>query len=73
MVGDYISTSFASGIARPFFASANPPSGGVFDEALYTSATSPPTAARPRRRVATAPVVSAAPQRAAPARAVRIR
>ncbi len=73
MVGDYISTSFVSGTARPFFVSANPPSGGVFDEALYTSATSPPTAARARRRVATAPVVSAAPQRAAPARAVRIR
>lgn len=38
MVGDYISTVFAGGKARPIFALANPPStGNVFDEAIYTT------------------------------------
>jgi hypothetical protein len=36
MVGDYISSSFAGGSAHPVFALANAPSGGVFDEAMYT-------------------------------------
>jgi BNR repeat protein len=37
MVGDYFSTSFnASGVAFPAFAVANAPSGGVFDQAIYT-------------------------------------
>jgi len=36
MVGDYISTSFVGGPAFPAFAVANPPAGGVFDEATYT-------------------------------------
>ena len=39
MVGDYISTSFADQqLAYPVFAVANPPSAGVFDEAMYTVA-----------------------------------
>ncbi len=38
MVGDYISTSFAGGTAHPVVAVANAPSGGVFDEAMYTPA-----------------------------------
>jgi hypothetical protein len=38
MVGDYISTSFAGGTAHPVIAVANAPSGGVFDEAMYTPA-----------------------------------
>lgn len=39
MVGDYISTSYdANGLAHPFIVVANAPSGGVFDEALYTPA-----------------------------------
>lgn len=38
MVGDYMSTSFSGGIAFPALVSANAPSGGVFDEALYTVA-----------------------------------
>jgi hypothetical protein len=39
MVGDYISTSFASdGKAHPVIEVANAPSGGVFDEATYTPA-----------------------------------
>lgn len=42
MVGDYISTSFLGGVARPVFAVANEPTGGVFDEAIYTTATPPP-------------------------------
>jgi len=36
MVGDYISTAFTGGVARPVFAVAGPPSGGVFDEAIAT-------------------------------------
>jgi hypothetical protein len=36
MVGDYISTSFAGGSAHGVFAVANPPTSGVFDEAMYT-------------------------------------
>lgn len=36
MVGDYISTSFSNGQAFGVFAVANPSSGGVFDEAMYT-------------------------------------
>ena len=47
MVGDYISTSFSSGRARPLFASANPPSGGVFAEAMFTSPTSTGPSASP--------------------------
>ncbi len=39
MVGDYISTSFSSdGKAYPVIAVANAPSGDLFDEAMYTSA-----------------------------------
>jgi hypothetical protein len=36
MVGDYISTSFMHEHALPFFAVANAPSGGSFDEAIAT-------------------------------------
>jgi hypothetical protein len=36
MVGDYISTSFANGTAHPVFVVANPNSGSVFDEAMYS-------------------------------------
>jgi len=36
MVGDYISTSFSNGQALGVFPVANPASGGVFDEAMYT-------------------------------------
>lgn len=38
MVGDYMSTSFSGGTAYPALVSANAPSGGIFDEALYTVA-----------------------------------
>ena len=38
MVGDYISTSFAGGTARPFFAVATANSGTVFNEAAFTTA-----------------------------------
>jgi hypothetical protein len=38
MVGDYMSTLFAGGKARPIFVVANSPSGSVaFDEAVYTT------------------------------------
>jgi len=36
MVGDYISTTFANGNAFPVFAVATAPSGGVFNEAMFT-------------------------------------
>jgi hypothetical protein len=51
MVGDYISTSFAAGGARPVFASATAPSGGVFAEGMFT-APGAPTAAADRTAVA---------------------
>jgi hypothetical protein len=38
MVGDYISTTVSGGMAYPLLVSANAPSGGVFDEALFTVA-----------------------------------
>jgi hypothetical protein len=38
MVGDYFSTSYASGTARPAFEVAFAPSGGVFNQATYTTA-----------------------------------
>ena len=39
MVGDYISTVYANGRARPIFALANAPSGAEpFDEAIYSTA-----------------------------------
>lgn len=37
MVGDYISSSFANGGARPVIAVASAPSGGLFDEAMFTT------------------------------------
>jgi hypothetical protein len=37
MVGDYISTSFSGGAVVPAFVVAGTPSGGVFNEAMYTS------------------------------------
>jgi hypothetical protein len=36
MVGDYISTSFVGGPAYPAFAVATAPTGGVFNEAIFT-------------------------------------
>ncbi|MGB2953753.1 MAG: sialidase family protein [Gaiellaceae bacterium] len=37
MVGDYISSSFANGGVRPVIAVASAPSGGLFDEAMFTT------------------------------------
>jgi hypothetical protein len=72
MVGDYISTSFASGVARPVFASATAPSGGKLNEAIFTS----PTAATKRvtgaRLKAARPRVLSKASDHAPAR-VRVR
>ena len=69
MVGDYISTSFASGSARPVFASASAPSGGVFTEAMYTSPTT--TATRPATRGAVrSRVVSGSSDHLAPKKAL---
>jgi len=73
MVGDYISTSFASGTARPVFASAGPPSGALA-EAMFTSATSAPSAeAKRAKRVVRSPVLSASSDHAAPSGTVRRR
>jgi hypothetical protein len=38
MVGDYISTSFVNGTARPAFSLANAPNGTTLDQAIYTTA-----------------------------------
>jgi BNR repeat-like domain len=57
MVGDYISTSFASGSARPVFASATAPSGGVFAEAMFTSPAGAATPASKGTRAAVRPPV----------------
>jgi hypothetical protein len=70
MVGDYISTSFAGATAHGVFAVANPPSGGVFDEAMYTPTVG--LAASAAASVVTDPVLSDAsdhPER--PQRSVR--
>ena len=59
MVGDYISTSFASGGARPVFASATAPSGGVFAEGMFSTPSGAATPAKRTTRAAVrAPVVS---------------
>ena len=42
MVGDYISTSWAGGKAHPVFASASAPSGGLFNEAVFSPVTGLP-------------------------------
>jgi hypothetical protein len=39
MVGDYISTSYVGGTARPIFIVAAAPSGGVFNQVMHTTAT----------------------------------
>jgi hypothetical protein len=38
MVGDYISSSFVNGGVRPVFAAASTPFGGLFNEAMFTTA-----------------------------------
>jgi hypothetical protein len=38
MIGDYLSTSFAAGLARSTFPVAAQPSGGRFDQAIFTTA-----------------------------------
>jgi hypothetical protein len=63
MVGDYISTSFASGAARPVFASAVAPSGGVFAEGMFTS---PAATGAATRSAARPSVVSRGSDHAAP-------
>jgi hypothetical protein len=42
MVGDYISTSWAGGKAHPVFVSASAPSGGLFNEAVFSPVTGLP-------------------------------
>jgi hypothetical protein len=42
MVADYISTSWAGGMAHPAFASASAPSGGLFNEAVFSPVTGLP-------------------------------
>lgn len=57
MVGDYISTSFASGGARPVFASATAPSGGVFAEGIFSAPASGANPAAQATRAAVRPPV----------------
>jgi ASPM-SPD-2-Hydin domain-containing protein len=54
MVGDYISTAFASGLAHSAFAVAFPKMNGIFDEAIYTT---PSGLSQARTAVAFLPVV----------------
>jgi hypothetical protein len=50
MVGDYISTVYANGKARPIFALANAPSSGAqFEEAIYTTTSALAAQANARR------------------------
>jgi BNR repeat-like domain len=66
MVGDYISTSFSSGRARPVFASATAPSGGVFAEGMFTTpAPAASTATRSTRAASRPPVLSTSSDRPA--------
>jgi hypothetical protein len=69
MVGDYISTSYSSGGARPVFASATAPSGGVFAEGMFTSTAG--IAQRATRSAARPDVVSRSSDHAAPAALTR--
>ena len=41
MVGDYQATSYAAGVAHGLFAIASAPSGGVFNEAMFTRSNGP--------------------------------
>ena len=66
MVGDYISTSFAAADVQPFFAVAHPPSGGLLDEAIYTTAGPAGRSAQPLRPAQQAP---GAPRPSAPGQA----
>jgi hypothetical protein len=69
MVGDYISTSYTSGGARPVLASATAPSGGVFAEGMFTSAAG--IAQGATRSAARPDVVSRSSDHAAPAALTR--
>jgi hypothetical protein len=76
MVGDYISTSLVDdGSAVPVFALAEPPVGGVFEEAIFAETVAPAAvAAAQRRRVQPGePVLSTRSDRAAPEQPLRIR
>jgi BNR repeat-like domain len=68
MVGDYISTSFASGGARPVFASATAPSGGVFAEGMFSTPAALAAATKATRAAARPAVVSSSSDHAAAAR-----
>jgi hypothetical protein len=65
MVGDYISTSFSSGRARPVFASATAPSGSVFAEGMFTTPAPATSAARSTRAASRPPVLSTSSDRPA--------
>lgn len=67
MVGDYISTSFVKGRAVPLFAQAEPPSGGLFDEAIATFQGGLPVGAPQALAPISQAPVSAAADRAGPA------
>jgi len=68
MVGDYISTSFSAGTAHPVIAVASPPSGGVYDEAMYspTGGLTAPTGSFVMTSSGDHPVAAAASDHASP-------
>ncbi|HKP18690.1 MAG TPA: sialidase family protein [Gaiellaceae bacterium] len=67
MYGDYISTSYVGGTARPGIIVANAPTGGVFDEAAYTTASGLFRATPAVASVDESPVPDAASDHPAPA------
>jgi hypothetical protein len=66
MVGDYISTSYAGGTARPVFALATAPSGTPFSQFMHTTATGLFSGAAVVTAGADQPVPGAASDHAAP-------
>lgn len=66
MFGDYISTSYVGGTARPGIIVANAPTGGVFDEAAYTTSAGLFRATSTIASVDESPVAGAASDHPAP-------
>ena len=69
MVGDYISTAYVDGTARPVFALASAPSGTTFNQFMYTPSTGLFSGAAVETAGADQPVPGAAWVRAEPASA----
>jgi hypothetical protein len=76
MVGDYISTSLvSSGEAVPVFALADPPAGGVFDEAIFAGsvALAPAAVAASRPTESDEPILATESDHAGPGQPLKVR